>query len=77
MVYYDLVAAIGTEGGLDGLGNGSAGIDVADDSSIFGVVAGAGWLVGFIQPWWGLRLGTEGILLVALLEEPGVRGAGY
>ena len=34
----DLVASVWTERGLDGLGNGAAGIDVAEDSSIFGIV---------------------------------------
>jgi len=34
----DLVAAVGTERRLDGLGNGLAGLDVADDGSIFGIV---------------------------------------
>lgn len=40
----DLVAAIGPERGLNGLGNGPAGVDVANDCSIFGVVAVVGWL---------------------------------
>lgn len=44
MVYDDLVAAIGSEGGLNGLGNRSACVNVADDCSIFGVVAVVGWL---------------------------------
>ncbi len=35
----DLVAAVGAERGLDGLGDGSAGVDVAKDGAIFGVVA--------------------------------------
>lgn len=35
----DLVAAVGTEGGLHGLGDGTAGIDVAEDGAIFGIVA--------------------------------------
>lgn len=35
----DFVAAVGTQRGLDGLGNGLAGFDVADDGSIFGIVA--------------------------------------
>jgi hypothetical protein len=40
----NLVAAIGSERGLNRLGNRPAGIDVANDCSIFGVVAGVGWL---------------------------------
>jgi hypothetical protein len=44
VVYDDLVAAIGSERRLNGLGNGAAGVDVANNSSIFGVVAVAGWL---------------------------------
>lgn len=39
MVYDNLVAAIGTERGLDGRGDGTAGIDVANDGAIFRVVA--------------------------------------
>jgi hypothetical protein len=35
----DLVAAVGTEGCLYGLGDGAASIDVADDGAIFCVVA--------------------------------------
>jgi hypothetical protein len=34
----DLVAAIRAQGGLHGLRDGLAGLDVTDDSSIFGVV---------------------------------------
>ena len=34
----DLVAAVGTERCLDGLGDGLAGLDIADDGSIFGIV---------------------------------------
>jgi hypothetical protein len=36
----DLVATVGTERGLDGRGDGPAGIDVAQDGAIFRVVAG-------------------------------------
>jgi hypothetical protein len=39
MVDNDLVAAIGTERGLDGRGNGPAGVDVAEYGTIFRVVA--------------------------------------
>lgn len=35
----DFVAAVGTQRRLDGFGDGLAGLDVADDGSIFGVVA--------------------------------------
>lgn len=35
----DLVAAVWPEGGLDCRGDCAAGIDVAEDGSIFGVVA--------------------------------------
>jgi hypothetical protein len=34
----DLIAAIGAKGGLDGLRDGAAGFDIADNSTIFGVV---------------------------------------
>lgn len=49
MVYNNLVATVGPEGRLDGLGNGSAGINVADDSSIFSVVAVVGWLAVYTE----------------------------
>jgi hypothetical protein len=39
VVDHDLVAAIWAERRLDGLRNGAAGFDVADDSTIFGIVA--------------------------------------
>jgi hypothetical protein len=42
VVYDDLVAAIGPEGSLNGLGNGAAGVDVANNSSIFSIVAVVG-----------------------------------
>jgi hypothetical protein len=35
----DLVAAIGTQGSLNGAGDGLAGLDVADNSSILRVMA--------------------------------------
>ncbi len=35
----DFVAAIGTEGGLHGLGDGSTCFDVAYDGAVFGIVA--------------------------------------
>ena len=37
----DLVAAIGSQGCLDGASDRSARVDVAQDSAIFGVVAGS------------------------------------
>ena len=39
MVDDELVAAVGPEGGLHGLADGSAGFDVADDGAVFGIVA--------------------------------------
>jgi hypothetical protein len=36
----NLVATVGTQRGLHGLGDGAAGIDVAKDGAILGVVAG-------------------------------------
>lgn len=39
MVDYDFVAAIGTKGGLNCAGDGEAGIDVADNGAVFGIVA--------------------------------------
>lgn len=35
----DFVAAVGAEGALDCLGYGAAGVDVAQDGAVFGVVA--------------------------------------
>lgn len=35
----ELVAAVGPKGGLDGLADGAAGIDVADHGAVVGVVA--------------------------------------
>ena len=40
MVDDELVAAVGPEGGLDRLADGSAGVDVADDGAVLGIVAG-------------------------------------
>ena len=45
VVYDDLVAAVGSERGLNGLGNSPAGIDVENNSAILSVVAVVGWLV--------------------------------
>lgn len=42
----DLVAAVGSQGGLHGLRDSLAGFDVTDNGSIFGVVAG-NWVSGF------------------------------
>jgi hypothetical protein len=55
MVDNDLVAAIGTERGLYGGSDRSTGIDITNDSTIFGVVAVGGSLL------------ARGILLLALL----------
>ena len=44
MIYDNLVAAIGSKRGLNGLGNGPACVNVADDCSIFSIVAVVGWL---------------------------------
>lgn len=80
----DFVAAVGAERGLDGRGDGAAGVDVAVDGAIFGVVAGGESLV------WGLerclevpgkvqgyvdREGAYGLPIIALLEQVGVWGA--
>ncbi len=53
----DLVAAIGSEGGLDSGSDRSARVDVPQDSAIFGVVAGSyqyvnclAWFMGGSQP---------------------------
>ena len=35
----ELVAAVGAEGGLDGLADGAAGIDVADYGAVVSIVA--------------------------------------
>lgn len=47
MVYNDLVAAIRSEGGLHGRGDCAASIDIANDGSIFSVVAAAGCGLAF------------------------------
>jgi len=39
VVDYDLIAAVGSQGSLNSLGDRAAGIDVADYGAIFGVVA--------------------------------------
>jgi hypothetical protein len=39
VVDYDFVATVGAEGGLDGRGDGAAGVDVAQNGAIFGIVA--------------------------------------
>lgn len=74
MIYDNLVAAIGSEGGLNSLGNSAASVNVANDCSIFGVVAVVGWLAGDIRQVRGIQCA---VLLVALLEKPGVRGVRY
>lgn len=44
MIYDDLVAAIRSERGLNGLGNGPTCVNVANDCSILSIVAVVGWL---------------------------------
>lgn len=56
VVYDNLVAAIGTEGRLDCLRDRPASVDVADNSSIFCIVAGGGWLV-HVESVWGFKGG--------------------
>jgi hypothetical protein len=73
VVYDDLVAAIGSERGLNSLGNRAAGVDVANNSAILCVVA----VVGVVSCTYcdgGVR---RGLLLVAVLEQASIRGAGY
>jgi hypothetical protein len=73
VVYDDLVAAIGSERGLYGLGNGTASVDVANNSSIFGVVA----VVGVVSSvYWDGGVERE-LLLVAVLEQASIWGVGY
>ena len=70
MVDDDLVATVGAEGGLHGLGDGSASIDVANDGAILCVVAKKLLVcVLYIVVWRG------NVLLVAWLEQAGVRGS--
>src|SRR5690242_9458458 len=69
----DLIAPKGTKGGLNSLGNRSAGIDVANDGAILSVVAVVGWLAEHTCG----RVGSKSSLLVTLLEQPRVRGVGY
>ena len=38
MIYDELITAIGPEGGLDGLADGAAGLDVANNSAVFSIV---------------------------------------
>jgi hypothetical protein len=49
----DLVAAVGAQGSLNGAGDGLAGLDVADNSSILSVVAVSMelWLAGWTSFW--------------------------
>jgi hypothetical protein len=73
VVYDNLVTAIGSQRGLNGLGNGTAGVDVANNSAIFSVVAVVGWLAVRTKRSWVESV----ILLVAVLEEARIRGVGY
>ena len=86
----DLVAAVGAQGGLDGLRDGLAGLDVPDDGSVFGIVAelSARVLAGAKLSWlrradkevglrWDVhRLPILHLPLVPRLEETGLGGPG-
>lgn len=90
MVDDDLVAAVGAQGGLDGLRDGLAGLDVPDDGSVFGIVAelSARVLAGAKLSWLrradkevGLRWDVHGLPILHLplvprLEETGLGGPG-
>ena len=90
MVDDDLVAAVGAQGGLDGLRDGLAGLDVPDDGSVFGIMAGlsarvlAGGeieLVAAADKEVGLRWDVHGLPILHLplvprLEETGLGGPG-
>jgi hypothetical protein len=83
MVDDDLVAAVGTERGLDGRGDGAAGIDVSEDGAIFGIVAGgqSGEVVTAMVTVVAGRTVDGGVkrqdlLVVALLEQASVRRIG-
>jgi hypothetical protein len=73
MVHDDLVATVRAQRGLYRRGNGAAGIDIAEDGAIFGVVA-----IG-TQSGYELREGPgwQHLLLVALLEEARIWRVGY
>jgi hypothetical protein len=64
----DLVAAIGSERCLYGRGDGSAGVDVADDGAIFSIIASEELSVSLnlVQDI------VKSLLLVARLEQPRV-----
>lgn len=72
MVYDDLVASIGTQGRLDSRGDRTAGIDIANNSSIFRFVAAK--LLELRGEKGGGR--AEEILLVSILEQIRVRSVG-
>jgi hypothetical protein len=73
VINHDFVTTIGPKRGLDGLGNRPACVNVADNGSIFSVVAVVGWLAIY-----AVHGGVmAGLLLVALLEETGIWGVGY
>jgi hypothetical protein len=63
----ELVAAIGSERGLHGRGDGAAGVDIADYCAVFGVVAGSVLAEAYMKKTY------PSILLVAWLEQPAVR----
>jgi hypothetical protein len=73
VVYDNLIAAIGSERGLNGLGNGTASVDVANNSAIFSVVAVVGWLAVCTR----CCEVEQVVLLVAVLEEARIWGVGY
>lgn len=85
----NLVAAIRTKRRLDGLGDGLAGLDVANDSTIFGVMAKnyqlGLWfllayrlrvLVVFVESSRGSVLSGNRLPLVARLEKTGLGRSG-
>lgn len=71
MIDDKLIPTVRAEGSLHGAGDGSAGVDIAKNSAIFGVVAVV----------MSVALRQEdldvGILLVALLEQPAVGRIGH
>jgi hypothetical protein len=72
VVDHEFVAAVGSKGGLDGAGDGAAGVDVAEDGAIFGIVTD----VLLVERLVCLVL-RYFLLLVAWFEEPAVWGVGY
>lgn len=72
MVDDQLIPAIGPQRGLDGAGDGPAGVDVAQDGAIFGVVARL--LLAYVVHGGGCG---AGILLITGLEKAAVGCVGY